>query len=288
MSGAFALGAVSAIYLQYRTRVVRFLLLFILSLFLISSGFWTIEIGQIPSLEIPYLSLILLVLQSTGSILNVIILPYLISSLINLSLHHRAIITIWIWNSLFVIISLSAYLFPSILKFIYLSSFMMVMTILFWLLVLSVNLVKIRDRSLKRSLQIFTFISSVFLCLLVLDILITTIPIKTLAFLDHFSMPLYISAINGCSFFFAGGFLNRGAYADGNGVTESFCRNFQITRRESEIVNKLLEGKSNKEIGDELCISIKTVENHLGSIYRKTDVTGRGQLIHMLHSWERG
>jgi len=229
VSGAFALGAVSAIYLQYRTRVVRFLLLFILSLFLISSGYWTMAISHIPNLATPFLPYALLLLQSAGSILNVIIVPYLICSLINLNLNQRIVMAMWGWNILFILISLSAYLFPSLFQYRSISSYMMVITIF-----------------------------------------------------------LYISAINGCSFFFAGAFLNRGAYADGKGVTELFCGNFEITRRESELVNKLLEGKSNKEIGDELCISLKTVENHLGSIYRKTDVTGRGQLIHMLHSWERG
>lgn len=288
ISGAFALGAVSAIYFQYRTRVVRFLLLFILSLFLLSMGFWTKELASIPCLTMPFLPFILLILQSAGSALNVIIVPYLVSSLINLTFYQKSVVAIWIWNSLFIIISLSAYLYPAFEQYRPVSAFMMVATILFWLIVMVRNLGKIRDQSLKRSLLSFTVASSIFLFLLVLDILITTVPISSLAILDNFSMPLYIAAINTGSFFFAGGFLNRGAYADGAGVTELFCRNFDISRRETDLINKLLEGKSNRQIGDELCISVKTVENHLGSIYRKTDVTGRSQLIHMLHSWEKG
>lgn len=288
ISGAFALGAISVVYLQFRTRVVRFMLLFILSLFLISSGFWSYGLMQIPDFYSPVLAPFLFMLQSLGSAVNVLVLPFLVTALINLSLNQKGIVAVWIWNSIFILGSLAAYLIPGFGDYMFVLGIMLVLTILFWIGVMIVQSRKIKDAKLKRSIIFFVAVSSVFVLFLILDMMITSIPILSLAFLDNFSMPLYFAAINIGSFLFAGSFLNKGAFADENGVTELFCRDFDISKRETDLINKLLEGKSNREISDELCISIKTVENHLYNIYRKADVTGRGQLIHMLHSWEKG
>lgn len=279
MSGAFALGAVSIIYLQYRTVISRYLLLFILSLFLISTGFWLGEMLQSTPFN--------LMVQSTGSTLNVLILPYLACALTNYSLPQKGVIVIWSWNILFILGMISVYISPDLYRYMPILGGMLVATILFWLVFLTGQLKNLRDDKLKKSLRFFLIASALFVIFLVLDMSITTLPIEELSFLDNFSMPLFLGAINMGSFFFAGNFLNRGAYADEEGVTELFCHTFEISKRETDLINKILEGKSNKEIADELFISIKTVENHLYNIYRKTDVKGRGQLTHMLHSWEK-
>ena len=52
-----------------------------------------------------------------------------------------------------------------------------------------------------------------------------------------------------------------------------------LSRREFEVVARLLGGVSNKEIGASLYISERTVKNHLTSIYRKLGVDGRSQLF---------
>jgi DNA-binding CsgD family transcriptional regulator len=287
-SGAFALGAVSVVYLQFRTRLVRFQLLFVLSLFLISSGFWVGELIRLPGFEHTGLEHLVLLLQAAGSTVNILVLPYLITSLINLSLSSRVLKIVWGWNSLFLSGNMIAYLFPGFVILLPVMGGMLVLTILFWIGVMVVHLKGIGERILKKSLLFFVIATSCYVPLLVLDMMITSFPIRTLSFLDNFSMPLYFGALNFGSFIFAGRFLNRGAYADDQGVTKEFLEAFGISPRESELVNKLLKGLSNKEISDILCISVKTVENHLGSIYRKVDVTGRVQLIHLLHSWEKG
>lgn len=51
----------------------------------------------------------------------------------------------------------------------------------------------------------------------------------------------------------------------------------KLTRRELEILKLLSIGLSNKEIGEELKISERTVKNHISSIFRKIDVTDRTQ-----------
>jgi DNA-binding CsgD family transcriptional regulator len=57
----------------------------------------------------------------------------------------------------------------------------------------------------------------------------------------------------------------------------------QLTRRESQVVEELLKGQSNKQIGKTLFLSKYTVENHLKNIYRKLGVDSRAALIAGLH-----
>jgi DNA-binding CsgD family transcriptional regulator len=52
-----------------------------------------------------------------------------------------------------------------------------------------------------------------------------------------------------------------------------------ITRREKEVMSQLVEGKTNREISEELGINEKSVKNHLWKIYKKTGVNSRTQLL---------
>jgi len=51
----------------------------------------------------------------------------------------------------------------------------------------------------------------------------------------------------------------------------------KLTRRELEILKLLSIGLYNKEIGQKLSISERTVKNHVSNIFRKIDVTDRTQ-----------
>ena len=52
-----------------------------------------------------------------------------------------------------------------------------------------------------------------------------------------------------------------------------------ITRRESKVIEMLSHGLSEKEIGEKLCISPKTVNNHLRNIRKKIGVTKNIEII---------
>ena len=56
-------------------------------------------------------------------------------------------------------------------------------------------------------------------------------------------------------------------------------RKYGITQRESEITKLLLQGKSNKEIADQLCIAHHTVKNHIYRLYQKLKLSKRYQLV---------
>lgn len=55
-----------------------------------------------------------------------------------------------------------------------------------------------------------------------------------------------------------------------------------ITRREKEVMSQLMEGKTNREISEELGINEKSVKNHLWRIYKKMGVNNRTQLLHRM------
>lgn len=51
-----------------------------------------------------------------------------------------------------------------------------------------------------------------------------------------------------------------------------------LTKREREVLNHLLEGMSNKEIGNKVNLSERTIKFHVSSLLRKTDCVNRIQL----------
>ena len=58
-----------------------------------------------------------------------------------------------------------------------------------------------------------------------------------------------------------------------------------ITRREREVIEKLLEGKRDREIAEELFISPRTVDTHLRTVYRKCGVRSRLELSRLVSSY---
>jgi len=69
----------------------------------------------------------------------------------------------------------------------------------------------------------------------------------------------------------------RGGEARGAGL---------LTEREMEVLKLAAMGKSNKEIAEELVLSVRTVEAHLGNIFNKLGVGSRTEAI--IHALKRG
>lgn len=59
----------------------------------------------------------------------------------------------------------------------------------------------------------------------------------------------------------------------------SFIDRYQISPREQEVLQLLIQGRSNKEIGETLFISVRTVETHLHHMFSKCGVKTRLELI---------
>ncbi len=54
-------------------------------------------------------------------------------------------------------------------------------------------------------------------------------------------------------------------------------QNVKLTKREVEVLSLVVQGKSSKEVADELFVSKRTVDFHLANIYDKLHVTNRVQ-----------
>lgn len=63
---------------------------------------------------------------------------------------------------------------------------------------------------------------------------------------------------------------------------EEFCRKYEVSPRETDVVKEICNGLSNKEISDKLFISLQTVKDHTHRIYIKTNVKSRVQLINLV------
>jgi DNA-binding CsgD family transcriptional regulator len=64
-----------------------------------------------------------------------------------------------------------------------------------------------------------------------------------------------------------------------------FLADFKISKREEDVIRELCAGKSNKEIGQTLFISLQTVKDHIYRIYQKTNVRNRVQLINLIQGY---
>lgn len=67
-------------------------------------------------------------------------------------------------------------------------------------------------------------------------------------------------------------------------IHQGFLSDYKISAREREVLEKVIQGKSNKKIADELFISTRTVETHIYKIYRKCGVSNKVELLRLLES----
>jgi DNA-binding CsgD family transcriptional regulator len=62
-----------------------------------------------------------------------------------------------------------------------------------------------------------------------------------------------------------------------NSVLSEDTQSIKLTKREIEVLTLVIEGKSSKEVADQLFVSKRTVDFHLANIYEKLDVQNRVQ-----------
>jgi DNA-binding CsgD family transcriptional regulator len=65
---------------------------------------------------------------------------------------------------------------------------------------------------------------------------------------------------------------------------EHVFERYGVTKREQQVVQKICLGKTNKQIAEELFISLQTVKDHTHRIYSKIGVNSRMQLVQLLNT----
>lgn len=104
-----------------------------------------------------------------------------------------------------------------------------------------------------------------------------------------FIISILFLGINSLPFLFMKGFIRKNfkvlSTESPAGVTpEMLFQQYKISNRETEIIQLICEGKSNREIEEALFISLQTVKDHVYSIYQKTGVKNRVQLVNLFRS----
>jgi DNA-binding NarL/FixJ family response regulator len=74
-----------------------------------------------------------------------------------------------------------------------------------------------------------------------------------------------------------------GYLLDIDGFTRDLYGVERLTPREREVTTLIARGYTYREAAAELSISVKTLENHIGSIFRKVQVTSRNELTRYVY-----
>lgn len=98
---------------------------------------------------------------------------------------------------------------------------------------------------------------------------------------------LNCTAYFGVMYLFLPYYKKKSVRYQGNAILDSLCSKYAISKREREIAELILLGKSNKEIEANLFISMGTVKNHIYSLYQKLGINSRGQLVHLFLEFEK-
>lgn len=78
------------------------------------------------------------------------------------------------------------------------------------------------------------------------------------------------------------GKIQIGERRSNNGGFDAFCRKYEISKREAEIIIEICSGKTNKAISEKLFITLQTVKDHNHRIFTKTGVKTRVQLANLI------
>lgn len=150
------------------------------------------------------------------------------------------------------------------------------------------NYKHITNKDLKNSIKIFAIITLVFLPLMILEAYNSNIHFfQSEELLKIFAFPLYFLAINIFNLIFVLKYFNAPAFLDNNKLTDYFKQKYDITEKQGEIIEFILEGITYKQIAEKLFISPKTVDNHIQNIYKKLNVNNKIQLTNFVRSNEK-
>lgn len=80
--------------------------------------------------------------------------------------------------------------------------------------------------------------------------------------------------------------MERAAIQEKLTVTEA-TEHYNLTKRESAILRRLMQGQNNNQISEELQISVNTLKKHVLNIYRKLNINNRVQLFKAIKEKEK-
>lgn len=150
------------------------------------------------------------------------------------------------------------------------------------------NYKQVVNKDLKQAIKSFILITIIFLPFLMLESYKPYIQlIKNIELLKMVALPSYFLTLNIFNLIFVLKYFNTPSFISNNKLTDYFKQKYDITEKQSEIIELIIEGLTYKQISEKLFISPKTVDNHVQNIYKKLKVNSKMQLLHFVRSNEK-
>ncbi|MDA3954059.1 MAG: LuxR C-terminal-related transcriptional regulator [Bacteroidales bacterium] len=139
----------------------------------------------------------------------------------------------------------------------------------------------------KYTLKFIKFFAGINALLYLLSVIFLVMSEKNIQFMSGYTMLYFFKDI--IPLLILNQYLKKNYVHPANIVTDnsrdSFVEKFNISKRESEIVDEIIKGRSNKEISELLFISLQTVKDHTHNIFLKTEVKNRVQLANLIRQF---
>ena len=188
------------------------------------------------------------------------------------------------WRNPFIFIFFflaSAYMALSILDIIFkgvwaFQASMMIIfifTLFFSIADLMKNLKTIADSGVRLVSKAIIILSFVMMPLLVINVIFPAY--------RHISYPIYFTAFSIIILVYLINYFTRTSLPKEEEISFESASRFNISQREFSVIKLIEAGMTNKEIGDELSISVNTVNNHIANIFSKTQVRSRIDLLNI-------
>jgi DNA-binding CsgD family transcriptional regulator len=175
---------------------------------------------------------------------------------------------------------------PKLINFIYLISLMAIIIILSLTFIRLLFFTgKLADKDKQKAAKIFGFIYLLCFTVYMITLIYFSDPFSGTFFEHSLLFALNLPPLFYLRWFLKKYYLDHPLPLDKEPNWESIFSKYKISNREGEIMRLLFLGKSNKDIEDELFISIRTVKTHIFNIYRKLKVKNRVQLANLVRNF---
>lgn len=299
-SGLSALGAALQVAWRHRTPVLRWFLVFHSALLLLCASFllWSlcalldwVAPGSVQAGNLGLATAILrpvgLVVARIGTVVLSLILPWFVRGLESQSpaLWYRRIAG-------------ASALVLAILAFVpsagpdhtgFLAAIQLLPGILFLSNVALALGVMLRRPGLKDpTVRSLTILTAIFLPFFAFDMALSQGDWTGLRqILDNTAMPLYFLMLNIGLMSYLGRHLDHPPLLEDGSLSDHARHSYNLTKREAEVLEYVLDGYSLKDLAGVLNMAPKTAENHLYQVYQKTGVNNRVQLYQFFHNQNR-
>ncbi len=116
------------------------------------------------------------------------------------------------------------------------------------LVIIFSHLSSIGDLLLKRAIKTFLIISGIYLPVYMIDSLADIIPGFPFGHTYTRTLPVYFFILNCLGIYFAVKYFDQPVYMDGDQLTKHFNNQFNISKRESEIVSQVITAKATAKL----------------------------------------